>query len=169
MSLKKSNDGYTLIELIVVITLIGIMLFFAVPRFQNSIISDSTRTFSRWILTSVRNLKAAAVRDQKRFALNFDLDTGRIWITSEGMSEEDLQNAEQGSYRLPEDLRIMDVEFPVEGKITSGLAEINFYRGDYSDKAIIHVESGRRRQVSFLIEPFLPGAKLYEEYIGFET
>ncbi|MEW6673898.1 MAG: type II secretion system protein [Thermodesulfobacteriota bacterium] len=169
MHLKKKNSGYTLIELVVVVTLISIMLFFAVPRFQGTILTDSTKTLSRWVIVKTRSLKAAAVRDQKRYMLNIDLDAGKFWVTSETMSEEALQNAERDGYRLPEDIRIIDVEFPLKGKITGGRVEISFYKADYSDKVVIHIENDRRRQMTFLIEPFLTGVKLYEQYVGFET
>ena len=169
MPLKKKNSGYTLIELVVVITLISIMLFFAIPRLQGTVLTNNTNKFSRWIITKIRGLKAAAVRDQKRYILNVNLDTGKFWVTSDAMSEEELQNAEKNEYSLPEDVRIIDMEFPFKGKITSGQVEISFYKADYSDKVMIHIENDSRKQMSFLIEPFLPGVKLYEKYIGFET
>jgi len=165
----KKNSGYTLIELIVVVSLFSIMLFFAMPRFQNTVLTDNTRKFSRWMITTVRNLKAAAVRDQKRYVLNISLDSGKFWITTDSMSEEELRDAGQNGYTLPDDVRIVDVEFPIKGKITSGQVEISFYNGDYSDKAMIHIENDRRKQLSFLIEPFLPGVKFHEKYAEFET
>ena len=169
MPLTKNNNGYTLIELVVVISLISIMLFFAIPRFQDTILTDNTKKFSRWLITTVRSLKAAAVRDQKRYNLNVDLDAGKLWVTSDGMSEEERQNAENAGYRLPEDVRIIDMEFPFKGKITGGQVEIGFYKTDYSDKVMIHIENSSRKQMSLLIEPFLSGVKLYEKYIGLET
>jgi len=33
---------------------------------------------------------------------------------------------------------------------------------------MIHIENNSRKSMSFLIEPFLPGVKLYDAYIGFE-
>ncbi|MDF1590867.1 MAG: type II secretion system protein [Desulfobacterales bacterium] len=168
MPLTKKNSGYTLIELVVVISLISIMLFFAIPRFHDTVLTDNTKKFSRWLITTVRSLKAAAVRDQKRYNLNVDLDAGKLWVTSDGMSEEERQTAENAGYSLPEDVRIIDMEFPFKGKITGGQVEISFYKADYSDKVMIHIENSSRKQMSFLIEPFLSGVKLYEKYVGFE-
>lgn len=169
MLLKKKNSGYTLIELVVVIALISIMLFFAIPRFQGAVFTDNTRKVSRWIINTIRSLKAAAVRDQKQYVLIIDIDSGKFQITTDSMSEEERQSAGQNEFTLPEDVRIIDVEFPFKGKVTGGQVEISFYKSDYSDKAMIHIINDRRRQMSFLIEPFLPGVKLYEEYIGFES
>lgn len=157
-----------MIELVVVISLISIMLFFAIPRFQGSVLTENTKKFSRRLITTIRSLKAAAVRDQTDYKLNVDLDAGKFWVTRATMSDEERLKAEQDGYRLPDDVRIVDIEFPLNEKITGGQVGINFYAGDYSDKAIIHIEDDRRRQQSFLIEPFLPGVKLYDEYFEFE-
>jgi len=169
MPLKKKNSGYTLIELVVVIALISIMLFFAIPRFQGAVFTDNTRKVSRWIIITIRSLKAAAVRDQNQYILNISIDSGKFWVTSDSMSEEELRNAGRNEYTLPDDFRIIDVEFPFKGKITGGEVAISFYKGDYSDKAMIHIENDRRKQMSFLVEPFLSGVKFYENYVEFET
>ena len=169
MPLKEKNSGYTLIELVVVISLISILLFFAIPRVQDTFLTDNTKKFSRWFITTIRNLKAAAVRDQKRYILNINIDAGRFWVTSDSMSEEELQDAANAGYSLSDDVRIIDIEFPLKGKITGGQAEISFYKADYSDKAMIHIEDDSRKQMSFSVEPFLSGVRLYEKYIGFET
>ena len=116
--------GFTLIELIVVISLIGLMLFFSLPRLQNNPFLDGSKKSARWLIGKVQALKESAIRDQKQYSLHFDLDSGRIWETNESMSQEDYDSAELNSYALPEDVRILDVEYPAKEKITSGRTEI---------------------------------------------
>jgi prepilin-type N-terminal cleavage/methylation domain-containing protein len=137
--------GFTLIELIVVMTLMGLMLFFTLPRLGDN----------------------SAIRDQKQYSLHFDLGSGRIWETNESMSPEDIENAALNkSYTLPEELRIIDIEYPQKGKIYTGRAEINFYRAGYTDKALVHMQEGDS-YLSFLIEPFLSNVQFFESYTGF--
>ena len=159
--------GFTLIELIVVIALIGMMLFFSLPRLQNNPFLDDSKKSARWLIGKVQALKESAIRDQKQYSLHFDLDSGRIWETNESMSQEDNENAELNSYALPDDVRIMDVEYPAKEKFTSGQAEITFYKAGYTDKAFIHMQEGDT-YLSFLIEPFLSNIQVIEEYVGFE-
>jgi len=83
------NDGFTLIELIVVISLIGLMLFFSLPRLQNNPFFDDSKKSSRWLIGKVQALKESAIRNQKQYTLHFDLDSGRIWETNESMSQEE--------------------------------------------------------------------------------
>jgi prepilin-type N-terminal cleavage/methylation domain-containing protein len=164
----RQNDGFTLIELIVVISLISLMFFFAIPRIQVDILSDNTRKVSRWIMLNVSALKEKAVHDQKRYVLHLSLDSNRLWVTSEIMSAEELEEAAAIGYNLPEDIKLLDVEYPDKEKISVGRADIYFYKKGYSDKAIIHITNNDNEVLSFLIEPFLSRARLYNKYLEFE-
>ena len=159
--------GFTLIELIVVIALIGLMLFFSLPRLQNNPFLDDSKKSARWLIGKVQVLKESAIRDQKQYTLHFDLDSGRIWETNESMSEEDNENAVLNSYALPEDVRIIDIEYPAQEKITSGQTDITFYKAGYTDKAFVHMQEGET-YLSFLIEPFLTNVQVIEKYVDFE-
>ena len=159
--------GFTLIELIVVISLISIMLFFAFPRFQSNVLSDSTKEVSRWILLKIPFIKESAAREQRRYILHVSLDSSKLWITHEAMLEEALQSAETNAYKLPEDIKLLDVEYPDQQKISVGQADIYFNEKGYSDKAIIHFENDDNEKFSFLIEPFLLRVRLYNSYAEF--
>ena len=161
------NEGFTLLELIVVISLLGIMLVLTVPRFHETLFLDESKASSRWIIGKIQALKEAAVRNQKNFTLHIDLDSDRFWETDESMSPEATEAAAANAEPLPDGLRITDIEYPVRGKINSGQADIEFYKNGYSDKVFIHLQDGET-QVSYLIEPFLSEVSRYETTIGFD-
>ena len=160
--------GFTLLELIVVIALLGIMLIFTVPRFHETLFLDRTKTGSRWIIGKIQALKEAALRNQKQYSLHINLDTEQFWETHASMSAEELENAELNASPLPGGLKIADIEYPVRGKITSGQTDITFYKNGASDKVLIHLQDGDE-YVSFLIEPFLSEVIRYEMYASFEN
>ena len=169
MTLKfRRNKGFTLIELIVVIFLISLMLFFAIPRFQVDVLSDNTNKVSRWIMLKVHALKEKAVHEQKLYVLHLSLDSNQLWVTSDIMSEEELQTAALNGYELPENIKLLDVEYPDEEKISVGRADIYFYKKGYSDKAIIHISNNDNELLSLVVEPFLSRVRLYNKYIEFE-
>jgi prepilin-type N-terminal cleavage/methylation domain-containing protein len=165
----RQNNGFTLIELIVVISLISLMFFFAIPRIQVDVLSDNTRKVSRWIMLNVSALKEKAVHDQKRYALHLSLDSNRLWVTNDTLSEEEFEEAAATGYNLPEEIKLLDVEYPDKEKISAGRADIYFYKKGYSDKAIIHIKNNDNEVLSFLIEPFLSRARLYNKYLEFEN
>lgn len=161
------SSGFTLIELIVVIALLGLMLFFSLPRLQNNPFLDDSKTSSRWLIVKVQTLKESALRDQKQYTLHFDLDSGRVWESNETMSQEELESAVLNSYALPDDIRIIDIEYPTKGKVYSGQADITFYKAGYTDKVLVHMQEGDT-YMSFLIEPFLSDVQFFEKYASFE-
>lgn len=165
--MRRHHQGYTLIEMIVVIALLGIMITFTVPRLHSTLFLDDTDTVSRMIIGKVQALREAAIQSQKQYILHIDLDTHRIWDTDESMSEENRENAALDAYALPGNVRIVEVAFPVGGKTISGRADIRFYKTGHTDKALIHLDDGER-QLSFLIEPFLTKVKVFEKYASFE-
>jgi len=165
MGFHRANSGFTLIELIVVIIIMSVLLVFAMPRFSSFIFTDNMDKVARWLIFKAGSLKNRAVKDQRYYVINVDLDNNRFWITDESMiDEEALQRAAEKSYTLPENVRILDVEFPGRGRTVNGIAEIFFYKKGYSDQAVIHIEGDDERKISLFVEPFLPSVKLVEEY-----
>jgi len=165
----RQDRGFTLIELIIVVSLISIMLFLYIPRFQEAVVFDSAKRVSRWIIGKVQALKESSVSSQKLYVFHIDLDNNRMWVSNELMSEEEMQNAEKKGLELPDDVNLLDVEYPDKDKILFGQTDIYFYKKGYSDKALIHIEDSDNKQLSFLIEPFLSDVRLYEEYVEFEN
>lgn len=146
-------------------SLISIVFFFSIPRFRNSVFTTSAKEVSRWITVKVPILKENSVRLQKLYILNIDIDSGILWITNESMSEEERLIAKSSGFVLPDDVKIIDVEYPDSEIISAGTADIGFYKQGCSDKASIHIEDDDGNQLTFLIEPFLSKVKLYEEYV----
>jgi general secretion pathway protein H len=169
---RTTNDGhesgFTLLELIVVISLMGIMLIFTVPRFHKTLFLDEAKTGSRWIIGKVQALKEAAVRNQKQYSLHINLDTEQFWETDASMSAEEIETAALNAGSLPSGLKIADIEYPIRGKINSGQTDITFHKNGTSDKVLIHLQDGDN-YVSYLIEPFLSEVTRYEMYASFEN
>ena len=122
----SSHHGFTLIELIVVIALLSIMLVISIPRFHNVLVADSVGKTSRWFIGTTKALRESALKGQKRYTLHIDMDAGALWTSDASMAEEAVLEAASTGYRLPDDVRLLDVEFPVNGKVSTGRADIFF-------------------------------------------
>lgn len=163
-----SAAGFTLIELVVVITLLSLMLVFAIPQFENVSLFRKDNKISRWIMLKVGGLKDRALKERQVYVLHIATDTGEMWVSGEGMDEEALEKARSSAHSLPPGYRFSDVALPDQGKIAVGRVDIRFYPKGYSDKAMIHLEDDDGRYFSFLIEPFLSRVKRYEDYVELE-
>jgi prepilin-type N-terminal cleavage/methylation domain-containing protein len=152
--------GFTLIEMIVVITLISIMLVVAIPRLEGGLFSDGSDETARWIIANVRDLKGKAVIDKKTYLLNVSPDVQRLWITEAGMADADADTAREKGFSLPRGVTIDHVAFSPTERYSSGTIPIAFYPKGYSDKAVIRVRNSDGDRMAFFIEPFLAGVNL---------
>jgi len=178
---KFNNDkAFTLIELIVVISLISIVLAFALPKLNISLVTDHHRKLSAWIVLTVKSLKENALREQLPYVLYLDFDNQQMWTAKDAPAEEKTQEEaasgksdkekeipEENKYLLPQGYRLMDVAFIDDQTIKEGIVSIHFYPKGYSDKAIIHIQDADDNRYSYLIESFIPHVKIREEYIEF--
>lgn len=162
-----AERGFTLLELMVVITLIAIMLGLAMPRLGAALVSDPTTKVSRWLINNIGALKTEAVRKQKQYALRIDLDRQRLWVIHEGMSEEaEAAAEEEQAYQLPEDVQLHSLLIPGQDPISSGTTDLNFYPKGYSDRALIQLSNDDGERYTFWVEPFLVRVSRLD---GFET
>ena len=169
METKAGNKGMTLIEIMVVMILISLMLFFTIPNIQSWVFSGDSRDVTRWLTVKVKVLKENALIDQKTYILHINFDAEKFFITNEAMSEEEAAKAMENGFSLPETIRVADVEYPGGGIVTTGETEIYFYPRGYSDGAIIHVMTGENEYRSYIIEPFLNKLKTVEGYYRVES
>jgi prepilin-type N-terminal cleavage/methylation domain-containing protein len=154
------DRGFTLIEMIVVTTLISIMLVVAIPRLEGGLFSDGGDETARWIIANVRGLKEKAVVENKTYLLNVSPDIQRLWVTEAGMAETDADAAREAGYALPRGVTIDHVAFSRTERASSGTIPIAFYAKGYSDKAVIRVRTNDGDRLAFFIEPFLAGVDL---------
>jgi prepilin-type N-terminal cleavage/methylation domain-containing protein len=161
------QDGFTLLELIVVMALIGIVFFFAIPRFEGSPFFDDAKQSSRWLIGKLQALREESLRTRRQQTLHIDFSTGRIWNTAEAMSAEEIDRAVRRAQLLPGGGRVVSVEAPGQGRVAAGQADIRFYRDGHSEKALIHLRHGDAFS-SLLMEPFLSKVKVFDTLVGFE-
>ena len=167
---KKSSKharGYTLIELIVVIVLLGLMFGITVPRFRQDLLSDSLDSTSLKLIGLAQDLRERAISGQVSYMLHLDIREKRIWAFAGTATEEEQEIARERAYELPADVKIQDVWSWSSGKVfDEGI--IRFSRKGYIEQSMIHLQSEDGREISLELTPFLGSIKIHEGYVDFD-
>jgi competence protein ComGC len=162
MARSRFSHGFTLIELVVVAFLITLMFFFTFPRVHRFLFANDGNEATRRIVGTIRQMKENALRSEINQTLHLDIQRDGMWITNEAMTEEQKEDARAQSFEFPEGFDILKVDLPLLEEADGETAEIGFYPGGYSDKALIHVEIDREERLSIVVEPFLSEVRIAE-------
>lgn len=158
-----NNSGYTLIELIVVIVIIGIVLVLSVPVIQDTLLRDQLDKTARYIGNKIVDLRAEAVREQVDCQLHISLTERLIWTATSDMTAEKKEEQKKGGKKIPDGVEIEDVQYINLEKQNAGDAVITIFKKGYLSPVAIHLKEGDR-QHTLAIEPFLPDLTIIEKY-----
>lgn len=170
-----NRNAFTLIELIAVISLVSITLFFVAPRMENPFSGSQTRMVSKWISSNVNELRARSIQRQEEWILYIDMDRNRFGIATTSMDNDSMDAAffpENGEGRekgldLPQGFRLTSVRFPGEKQQSGGTVALRFYPEGHADRAIIHMTDRRNRTKAYRVEAFLPGVTILDDHARF--
>ncbi len=165
--IKRPRLGFTLIELMVVMLLISIVMAVAIPKFDGGALEDPAKKLTRWMINTIRTLRSSAIQKQKVQGLIVDVSNSRMWVVTDDMSEEAIEAATDKGLKLPETIKIVDVQFPHQDSVTSGTAEVRFYPAGYSDQVLIHLETDQAERFTYSVEPLLPKVKFIEKWVEY--
>lgn len=165
LSLKRTGaGGFTLLELIIVLIIIGIASALVVPRLVGGMGSLDVRTASGKVAASLRYARSQAVSQKIDYTAVFDLEHNRLTImtSSESAGEGDEDGAEVGkksagiqgkTYDLPGRVFFERTpagdEYMSDEEIGTEIFRIGFYPSGGSDGGEIALvnERGRRYTV----------------------
>lgn len=167
---KKRESGFTLIELVVVVTLISIMLVMAVPSMRETLLTDSLNSTAAKLIGTVKSSRNSAVREQQSYLLHFDNGERRIWSEKEKATDlaEDDKHAASSELALPPTVTIQDIWTKSAGLAEGELVTLWISKQGYMDETFIHL-SEEERVVTLYFSPFLATVKVFDDYIDPES
>jgi len=158
------NRGFTLLELVIVMGLLGLMLVVTVPRFRQALATNELKASIRKIVGLVGEVRDRAIRNHKDYRLHIDIGANRFWVVGDGASAEDVTLARENGFQLPAEVRVLDVWLRSQGKLTAGEVVIRFSRKGYVEKSILHLGAEDGDRMSLLLTPFLGEIKTFDGY-----
>jgi len=166
---KTFNDarGYTLLELIVVLILLGLMFGLTVPKLRQTLLTDNLDATSLRIIGLVEDLRERAISGQVSYVLHLDMREKKLWAFATTATEEEQETARERADQLPADVRISDIWTWSKGKLYDETT-IYFSSKGYIEQSMIHLQSQDGRQLSLELTPFLGSIKIHDGYVDFD-
>ncbi len=118
----QSSSGYSLIELVVVLILIGLFTAIASPFIISTLTKTKLKTTAKEIATTLRYARSQAIPSKKPYYFYIDLDNPSFWISPETV-ETDRQGFinYEDAYKAAGKIRPISDEIIIE-KVEAGLS-----------------------------------------------
>ena len=162
--LFAGSSGFTLVELLVVIVLMGVILALAVPSTRDVLTGDNLKKASRQIIGMEKKLRVEAVRDQMDYILCLDLPNSAYFVLASGMTPEKQDEIKKRPQHLPSGVVILDIVGENNKKQSADEARIKFGKKNICSPAVIHLAYEENR-MTMVINPFLGVTDVYDKYV----
>ena len=159
-----NKHGFTLVELMLVIVLIGVVLGLAVPSIRDTLTTDKLKKASRQLIGLERELRAEAVRDQLDRILCIALPASDYWVITPDMTPEKQDQIKKSPRHLPADVVISDIVDETNKKQSVGEVRIVFGKNNICSPAVIHL-AYNENAMTMVVNPFLGVTDIYDKYI----
>jgi general secretion pathway protein H len=167
MSRQARPQGFTLMELVVVMVLLSLMTAFAVPKIRTSLFSDQLKSTARRVIGLVNATGQEARSEHRPYLLIFDSTSREFRVRTEKSVTGKQAEKETPVIRpvsVPEGVRVLDFTSVHGGTKNSGELFLRFSKKGYVDKTLIHFSDGSGRELTLSLSPFLGVSRLYDSY-----
>lgn len=166
---EADERGFTLIEMIVVIFLIGIMLSLSIPSLRNTFFTDPLKATTRKIIGLVTGVRELAVRSQQPYLVHFNRLENRIWYEKEVVGEEQKDQEDQPGNQLllPESVKITGLWMAGDEGLTEDNTVVWISKQGYLDDTVIRIEDKDGNHLNIQFYPFLSPALVADERAPF--
>ena len=160
---QRLPDGFTLMELLVVMVLLSLLTGFAVPKIRTALFTDQLKATARKLIGLVNETGQQARIEHRSYLLIFDPAARQFRVrAAEKKGEEAVPSIHPLS--LPSDVQILDFSSVHGGKQDSGELTLMFSKKGYVDKTLIHLRDDSGRDMTLALSPFLGVTRLYDSY-----
>ena len=166
----STNRGFTLIELIVVIMILGMTAFLVIPRISAFRAGEMKRT-ARHLSSIIQQLTQDSSSTKEQYRLYFDLDTEEYWtvlVQQKGFQESDHaiileEKPMLKRTRLPPEIFFEDVMTAQNGKVNHGEVFSRFYPVGI-EPLTIHLKEGESIW-TLVANPLTGRVKMFDYYL----
>jgi prepilin-type N-terminal cleavage/methylation domain-containing protein len=193
-----SKSGFTLIEVMVVVGLIGLIMAFAIPN-VGSVLKINLSNSTRSIAAAIRTAHDESVLSGKLYRLALDLDKQEYWVEVNDSSkrvlrteeqekelikkgvlkEEDIKkeqsqfvmakNIHKKKQSLPKGVKIVSIyNAKNKNSISNGTSYIHFFPHGFVEKGIFYFKDSYDREATLMIQSASGKSTIFERKVPVE-
>jgi prepilin-type N-terminal cleavage/methylation domain-containing protein len=169
---KADSPGFTLLELVVVLVILGLVISLVIPRFQNALTGGDMRLATRMIIGEIRRFRGDAARTRTTRTMVLHIDDNALYSLETALvsqpGSEGVGYAEEKKYdyrELPQGVHVEDVVVLAVGKKQEGEARIRFFANGTVDRSLIHLRNETDEVYTLEINPFTGNVLIHDRYV----
>lgn len=163
--ISRNNSGFTLIEIAVVLTIIGMVMMLVIPRLPSSE-QENLKISARTLAATLRYLQERAATTRTNYYINLAPGTDAIQlfeVAADGSSKEPSDPLLQKP-PLKGGIQVADIVIPRLGKINDGQLRLDVGLGGLRDFVTIHLRAPKGQFWTVMAFPAGGKVKFYEGY-----
>ena len=170
----RNMRGFTLIELIVVMVLIGVTMAFALPHLSSFVFSDPLKLATRKLTLLVTQTSRLAVRTSRPYQLKYDSSTRGFEVLAVDEKETERENAVNDesnhlpTLQLPDSVLLKDISFAAAEEKISGSFSLRFSEKGYLEPCLIHLQNQSGDEMTLKLSPFVGHVTLHQGYVSLQ-
>ncbi len=164
-----SRAGYTMLELVVVVFLIGLFVVVSTPSFRQNVLYNPLKSSARKVIGIINTARNDANKQRKKQIVHLDLDQRKIWRSKDSEDNKIArEQKEQEMYALPDTVGLAAVLTKDGQRKERGQFDLWISGQGYTEETIIHLTDDSGNKVSLHISTFLPGIEVMDGFSYFE-
>lgn len=166
--------GFTLLELILVMVLIGVTMAFAVPRLSSFVFSDPLKQSTRKLTLLITQTSRLAVRTSRPYLLKYNSSTRSFEVVAVAEKETEGENTVSDepnllpALQLPGSVLLKDISFAAAEEKKSGSFSLRFSEKGYLEPCLIHLQGQSGDEMTLKLSPFVGHVTLHQGYVSLQ-
>jgi prepilin-type N-terminal cleavage/methylation domain-containing protein len=163
-NLRRSKLGFTLIELMIVLVIIGITLGYIGPRIFNGLSSSNMDRAVRDITTMIQVARSSAVTQHKTFFIRIDIDNDKVALypMPETSGQEPQMLKEK---KMPDGVALKSIKSSYQPQKDQGQMDLRITTEGVVEQGVIYLEGALGKTYTLVVRPFSGTLKFYDHYV----
>jgi prepilin-type N-terminal cleavage/methylation domain-containing protein len=163
-NLRRSKNGFTLIELMIVLVIIGITLGYIGPRIFSTLSTSNMDLAVRDITTMIQLGRSSAITQHKTFFIRFDLDNNKIALypmpeTSSGSPQMIKER------KMPDGVVLKNIKSAYQSEKDRGEMDLKITTEGVVEQGVIYLEGAIGSTYTLVVKPFSGTLKFYDHFV----